>query len=69
MAIVKSEDIRLIKGKEILKTYQFHKSSGAFFCSNCGIYTSLSEAKSKMVGINVACLEGKKKLTLNNINF
>ena len=53
MAIVKSEDIRLIKGKEILKTYQFHTK----------VYTHHYQRRNpKMVGINVACLEGKEEI-------
>ena len=59
MAIVKSEDIRLIKGKEILKTYQFHtKVAKHFFCSNCGIYTHHNpRSNPAMTGFNVGCID------------
>ena len=66
MAIVKSDNIRLIEGEEILKIYQFHtKVAKHFFCSNCGIYTHHYQRRNpKMVGINVACLEDKEEINL-----
>ena len=42
MAIVKSEDIRLIKGKEILKTYQFHTKVAKHFFAQIVEFTHIT---------------------------
>ena len=70
MAIVKSEDIRLIKGKEILKTYQFHtKVAKHFFCSNCGIYTHHNpRINPALTGLNIGCIDEIDTFKLENIS-
>ncbi|OUW74208.1 MAG: aldehyde-activating protein [Pelagibacteraceae bacterium TMED216] len=71
MAIVKSENVKIIEGKEILKTYQFHtKVAKHFFCSNCGIYTHHNQRRNpELVGINTACLEGVDKINYKKIKL
>ena len=71
MAIVKSEDIRLIKGKEILKTYQFHtKVAKHYFCSECGIYTHHNpRSNPAMTGFNLGCVDEVDVANLKDITL
>ena len=40
MTMVEHEDLKVIKGQDLLKFYQYHtKVAEHYFCSNCGIYT------------------------------
>tara|TARA_Y100000591_G_C21538361_1_gene547625 strand:+ start:329 stop:691 length:363 start_codon:yes stop_codon:yes gene_type:complete len=59
MAIVDTENIKILKGKDLLKTYTFHtKVAQHFFCSICGIYTHHYQRRDPTkCGVNVGCLE------------
>ena len=69
MTIVDHGDLKIIKGQDLLKLYQYHtKVAEHYFCSNCGIYTHHKmRSNPNMCGINVACLEGVKPFELENI--
>ena len=71
MTMVGPEDLKIIKGKDILKLYQYHtKTAKHYFCSNCGIYTHHNpRSNPKMYGINIACLEGVETLKLNDVSI
>ena len=59
-----------LKGKELLKLYQFHtKTAKHYFCSVCGIYTHTNPRSNhdKVYMINVACVEGINPLELENV--
>ena len=70
MTMVSSEDFKIIKGKDLLKLYQFHtKVAKHYFCSNCGIYTHHNpRSNPKIYGINSACLEGVDPFKLSDVN-
>ena len=57
-AIVNQEDLKVVKGMEKLKCYQFKtKVAKHYFCSNCGIQThNLRRRDPNTYGINVACI-------------
>ncbi len=59
MSIVNNEDFKIVKGKNLLKLYQFHTNVAKhYFCSNCGIYTHHNpRSNPKMTGFNVGCLD------------
>ena len=70
MAVVGPNDLKIIRGKELLKLYQFHtKTAKHYFCSKCGIYTHTNPRSNhdKVYMINVGCVEGINPLELNNI--
>ena len=71
MTMIGPEDLKIIKGKDLLKLYQYHtKTAKHYFCSNCGIYTHHNpRSNPTMYGINVACLEGVKPFELKDINI
>ena len=71
MAMVGPEDLKIVKGENLLKIYQYHtKTAKHYFCSNCGIYTHHNpRSNPKMYGINVACLEGFNTFELNNVSI
>ena len=68
----KTEDcfLKVIKGQELLKLYQYHtKTAKHYFCSNCGIYTHHNpRSNPKMYGINIACLEGVEPFELGDVS-
>jgi len=70
MTMVGPDDLKIIKGKELLKLYQFHtKTAKHYFCSNCGVYTHHNpRANPIMYGVNVACLEGVDPFELENVS-
>ena len=70
MTMVGPEDLKIIKGKDLLKLYQYHtKTAKHYFCSNCGIYTHHNpRSNPKMYGINIACLEGVEPFKLSDVN-
>ena len=59
MTMVEPEDLKIIKGKDLLKLYQYHtKTAKHYFCSNCGIYTHHNpRANSAMTGFNLGCVD------------
>ena len=60
---------KLLKGKILLKLYQFHtKTAKHYFCNNCGIHThNRPRIDPRIFGINIACVEGVKPFDLKNI--
>ena len=71
MTMVGPEDLKITKGKDLLKLYQYHtKTAKHYFCSICGIYTHHNpRSNPKMYGINVACLEGVEPFTLTDVGI
>ena len=71
MTMVGPEDLKIIKGEDLLKIYQYHTNTAKhYFCSNCGIYTHHNpRSNPKMYGINVACLEGVDPFKLNDVSI
>tara|TARA_B100001057_G_C22661715_1_gene876179 strand:+ start:140 stop:511 length:372 start_codon:yes stop_codon:yes gene_type:complete len=69
MSPVEKEKVKILKGQENLKIYQYHtKVAEHYFCSICGIYTHhIMRSNPKMAGINVACLEGVNPFELGDI--
>ena len=57
-AIINKEDLKVVKGMDRLKCYQFKtKVAKHYFCSNCGIQThNLRRRDPNTYGINVACI-------------
>jgi hypothetical protein len=62
-------DLKVIKGKELLKLYQFRsKTAKHYFCSICGIYTHHNPRTApNMYAVNAACLEGVNPYDLKDI--
>ena len=71
MTMVGPNDLKITKGKDLLKIYQYHtKTAKHYFCSNCGIYTHHNpRSNPAMHGINVACLEGIKPFELKDVSI
>ena len=69
MAKVNLEDLRVVKGKEKLKLYQFHTHKAEhYFCSVCGIYTHHKQRSDpNKYAFNVACLENVNPFDLGDI--
>ena len=69
MTMVETNDLKVIKGQDFLKLYQYHSNVAEhYFCSICGIYTHHKmRSNPNMYGINVACLEGVKPFELENV--
>ena len=69
MTMVGPDDLKIVKGKDLLQLYQFHtKTAKHYFCSHCGIYTHHNpRSNPAMYGINVACLEGVKPFELKDV--
>ena len=69
MSFVGLDDLKIVKGKELLKLYQFHsKVAKHFFCSNCGVHTHANpRSNPKIFMVNVACIEGIKPFNLGDI--
>ena len=60
VASVSLNGIRVVKGAEYLKLYQFNtRTAKHYFCSHCGIYTHHQRRSAPdQYGFNVGCLEG-----------
>ena len=69
MVPVKIENLKIIKGKEELKLYQFHtKKAKHYFCKVCGIYTHhKSRSNPDNYVFNLSCLEGINLLDYTDI--
>lgn len=69
MAFVAAQGLRVAKGQEVLKSYQFNTHTAKhFFCSNCGIYTHHQRRSNpNEFGYNVACLEGVNPFDLGEV--
>ena len=71
MSMVKNEDFKITKGKEVLKLYQFHtKVAKHYFCSNCGIYTHHNpRSNPTMTGFNVGWIDEVDTFQLDEISI
>lgn len=69
VASVKLDGIRIVKGQEALKLYQFNTNTAKhFFCSHCGIYTHHQRRSfPDEYGYNVGCLEGVNPFELGEV--
>ena len=69
MAKVNLEDLKVVKGKEKLKLYQFHTHKVEYyFCSICGIYTHHKQRSDpSKYAFNIACLENVNPFDLEDI--
>ena len=68
-AIVNKEDLKVVKGMDKLKCYQFKtKVAKHYFCSNCGIYTHHNpRINPAMTGFNVGCIDEIDTFKLNEV--
>lgn len=69
MASVSLGGLRILKGSEHLKLYQFNtRTAKHYFCSNCGIYTHHQRRSDPQAyGYNVGCLEGINPLAMADV--
>jgi hypothetical protein len=69
VASVPLSGIKVIKGHDVLKLYQFNtKTAKHYFCSNCGIYTHHQRRSNpEQYGYNVGCLEGVNPFDLDTV--
>ena len=69
VASVPLDAIKIIKGQDALKLYQFGtKTAKHYFCSHCGIYTHHQRRSNpSQYGYNIACLEGVNPYELGEI--
>ena len=69
VASVALDGIKITKGAELLKLYQFNTMTAKhYFCSVCGIYTHhRRRSNPNEYGINVACLEGVDPFELGEV--
>lgn len=69
VASVKLDGIRILKGQDYLKLYQFNTHTAKhYFCSNCGIYTHHQRRSDPTeYGYNVGCLQGVNPFDLGNV--
>ncbi|TRW97152.1 GFA family protein [Candidatus Methylobacter oryzae] len=69
VASVKLSGIKIIKGTDTLRLYQFNTMTAKhYFCSVCGIYTHHQRRSNpKEYGYNVGCLEGVNPFLIENI--
>ena len=69
VASVPLSGIRIVKGEEQLRLYQFNtKTARHYFCSECGIYTHHQRRSNpEQYGYNVGCLEGVNPFDIPNV--
>nr|WP_251041210.1 MULTISPECIES: GFA family protein [unclassified Halomonas] len=69
MAYVPLNGLRILRGAEHLKLYQFNSGDAKhYFCSNCGIYTHHQTRSNPTVyGFNVGCMEGINPFDLDDL--
>ncbi|MGF1776367.1 GFA family protein [Vibrio nomapromontoriensis] len=69
VASVKLDGIRVLKGQQFLKLYQFNTGTAKhYFCSNCGIYTHHQRRSDPTeYGFNVGCLLGVNPFDLGEV--
>ena len=69
MTYVGPDDLKINKGKELIKLYQFHtRTAKHIFCSNCGINTHANpRSNPKIFMVNVACISDFKPFELGDI--
>ena len=71
MTMVETNDLKIIKGQDLLKLYQYHtKVAEHYFCSNCGIYTHHQRRSNpKEFGFNMSCVDGVKIEEFAHISY
>jgi hypothetical protein len=69
VASVNLDGIRITKGQDKLKLYQFNTMTAKhYFCSVCGIYTHHQRRSNpKEYGFNIACLDGVNPFDLKDV--
>jgi hypothetical protein len=69
VASVPLSGIRILKGHDVLKLYQFNTNTAKhYFCSNCGIYTHHQRRSNpQQYGYNVGCLEGVNPFDIGEV--
>jgi len=69
MAGVPLDALRVVKGQDVLKLYQFNTGTAKhYFCSICGIYTHHQRRSNPdEYGFNVGCLEGVNPFELGPV--
>ncbi|MBY7922515.1 GFA family protein [Vibrio fluvialis] len=69
VASVTLDAIRIVKGQEVLRLYQFNTQTAKhYFCSVCGIYTHHQRRSNPhQYGYNVGCLEGVNPFDLGDV--
>ncbi|EKO3904271.1 GFA family protein [Vibrio fluvialis] len=69
VASVTLDAIRIVKGQEALRLYQFNTQTAKhYFCSVCGIYTHHQRRSNPhQYGYNVGCLEGINPFDLGDV--
>jgi len=70
-AAVPLSGIRILKGHDALKLYQFNTMTAKhYFCSHCGIYTHHQKRSDPdQYGFNVGCLEGVNPFELPEVKI
>ena len=70
MTMVGPEDLKIIKGKDLLKLYQYHTKQQNIIFVQIVEFILITNPRSnpKMYGINVACLEGVEPFELNDVS-
>ncbi|WP_237067291.1 GFA family protein [Microbulbifer guangxiensis] len=68
-ASVPLSGIRIVKGHEQLRLYQFNTHTAKhYFCGNCGVYTHHQRRSNpEQYGYNLACLEGVNPFDLGEV--
>lgn len=71
MSLVKNENFKVTKGREKLKSYQFHTNVAKhYFCNYCGIYTHHHpRSNPAMTGFNLGCVDSIDTFSLNDIKI
>jgi hypothetical protein len=69
VASVPLAGIRIVKGAEHLKVYQFNtRTAKHYFCGTCGIYTHHQRRSNpEQYGFNVGCLEGVNPFAIPDV--
>ncbi len=69
VASVPLAGIKIIKGHDVLKLYQFNTNTAThYFCSICGIHTHHQRRSNpEQYGYNVGCLEGVDPYVIENV--
>ncbi|MDT8865944.1 GFA family protein [Vibrio fluvialis] len=69
VASVTLDAIRIVKGQEALRLYQFNTQTAKhYFCSVCGIYTHHQRRSNPhQYGYNVGCLKGVNPFDLGDV--
>lgn len=69
VASIALDDIKIIKGEEVLGMYQFNTMTAKhYFCTKCGIYTHHQRRSNPSeYSFNVGCLEGINPYELGDV--